>query len=253
MTSTARSSAWVLLVFLLAHILGLGGCAHSLPAYPNLPDREALEVLAGRAESVRSIRTLIELNIENAQGESIELDGAFVAIPPDRMRLQAWKFGATVLDVTYVGGEVWTVTDSDQPPAPGIESLTGITSGQLQRLLALSRASFWLTARPVGSANSSRDLVVESGLPNLNGVTCSIDRQTLTARRFTLSGSEAGANAERSLATERYRLIDGVAWPTRLTFGGPEGTVRVDLSEVEINHPIEDAAFVPPRRARKQP
>jgi len=218
-----------------------------------MSDRESLEVLADRAHSVRSIRATIELDVVDRQGQSIELDGAIAAVLPDRMRLQVWKMGMTVLDVTYKSGEVWTVTNADQRSGQEIESLTGTSATEFEQMLAPTRADFWKNAHPIETGESNRELVVESGWPVAGGMQCFIERRTLTARRLTIPDGRGDTGVGRSLILEQYRMIDGVVWPTTMTFNGPDGTVRVNLKEVEMNQPIADAAFQPPRRAKKHP
>ncbi|MGH7245229.1 MAG: hypothetical protein ACREJD_17590 [Phycisphaerales bacterium] len=244
------ASFWCMCLAVL--LAALGGCAAALPTYPNLPAKESLEVLAMRAESVRSLSAQVELSLVNPQGQSIALDGAFAAIPPDRMRLQAWKFNTTVLDVTCTSDEVWSVPEHQSGSDSQSQGFSGGTSLQAETLLELSRPSFWRTARLVDAKTTDSELVVTSGLPGHEEVNCVVDRRTLTARQFSSFGTREAGGEQYSLSLEQYRLIDGVVWPTILVFTGPEGTVRVSLNDVEINKQIYDAVFVPPARAKQR-
>lgn len=226
----------------------LAGCATTLPAYPTLTARDTLETLATRAESIETLRARANLTLVNPGGQSIDLAGSVSVVPPNRLRVVASKFGATVVDVTYVDGEVWSV-----PILNRVDLLKGITARQIDRTLAILNPAFWRRAHPVETADTQPDLVavVEEG--EQGSVTCTIDRATATARGFTDTPTGNAGAAPRSLSLENYRVIDGVVWPTLLRLIGGEGTVEVALHEIEINHPIEAATFVPPPRARKRP
>jgi len=247
-SSIIIATIWILV---MGSFLPLGGCASGVPTYPTMSDRESLEVLAQRADAIRTVRATIDLAITNGQGQSIELEGAIAAVLPDRLRLQAWKMGVTVLDVTYTSGEVWTVTDADQGSEQEIETLRGTSASDFEQMLAPTRAEFWRKATPVQSAESENELVVDSGWPVAGGMRCFIDRRSLTAQRLILADRSLQAQVDRSLILEQYQSFDGVIWPTRMIFNSPDGIVRVNLKEVEINQPIDDAAFQPPRRAKK--
>ena len=55
------------------------------------------------------------------------------------------------------------------------------------------------------------------------------------------------------LTLDRYREVNGVPWPHRLVATGTMGVVVIEQRNVEINGELAPNAFVPPRRAEKQP
>ncbi|MFA6047029.1 MAG: hypothetical protein WC718_18760, partial [Phycisphaerales bacterium] len=91
----------------------LGGCASSLPVYPPMSDADALAKIADRQAMVKSLSAECDLDLTDAQGQRISLDGVLVAEPPGRLRLRAWKFGQAVFDLTLVDGKGWVMTPDD--------------------------------------------------------------------------------------------------------------------------------------------
>jgi hypothetical protein len=82
-------------------------------------------------------------------------------------------------------------------------------------------------------------------------VVCSVDRATLTPRRYSLVDPQG---QERfTLSMDRYAVTGGIPWAHRLTAVSGDGRVVVNLSSVEINGEIGPDAFRPPRRAEKLP
>jgi len=92
-------------------------------------------------------------------------------------------------------------------------------------------------------------------------VVCEVDRATLTARSFVITDSQGVTRL--SLSLERYRLIDQTPWPMRMVLDLPRPSgptadeepsrLTIRLDEPELNSELPAGAFVPPRRAVRQP
>jgi hypothetical protein len=78
-----------------------------------------------------------------------------------------------------------------------------------------------------------------------------VHRPTLTPRAYEYR--DTGGRAVLSLQLERYELVQGVAWPHRIEAISDQGTIIVDLHDVELGAEPPPGAFVPPARARQAP
>jgi len=244
---TARSAiSLMILLFFLP-----GGCAAKLPTYPGLDDAAALRVIAERFESVTSAQAVAELSLTSLDGQTVTLDAALVAAPPDRVRLRAWKFGSPVLDVTVLPEGVWAFAAArpgralESPmPDPGT-----LHSAAVSQSVGAFTRTFFAAAVPVETASTRSTLIVVGPAFDRPDVRCEIERATLTPRRFILEAQ--GTSSE--LLLDRYAMIDGVAWPRRMVFRSPEGSVVVRTSEIDFNDELPPNAFVPPARAKRLP
>lgn len=233
----------------------LAGCAAPLATYPPMSGDASLRTIADRADSVHTARAALSIKLTRADGQSIRLDGAMVAALPDRFRVQAWKFGAPVLDLTSIRGDLWSIPINRPGATSEDDALSTVTAEQFARALALFGGDLWRHAIADDHASSPGTLVARLGVSaadTRDGPLCEIDRPTLTPRRLILS--PPGGPSPRTLDLTRYRLIDNaIPWATALRFSGPGGSAEVAFEDVELNQPIPDAAFTPPPRARKRP
>jgi hypothetical protein len=78
------------------------------------------------------------------------------------------------------------------------------------------------------------------------GVRITVHRATRTARRFELPE----ANPPLTLDLDRFELIDGRPWPTRLDLRAGDRRARIMLQQIEFAPP-PPGAFTPPRRAER--
>ena len=105
-------------VFVAALLLAAGGCARKappspLPTYAGLDDAAALKVLAARAEAVKTLSAQCALTLTRPDDQTVQLDGAVVMAPPEKLRLRAWKFGRAVFDLTLTEAGLWVMTPQD--------------------------------------------------------------------------------------------------------------------------------------------
>ncbi len=238
----------------------LGGCASDLPRYPAMSDADALATIAARQASVVSISAECDLDLTDARGQRVSLDGVLVAEPPGKVRLRAWKFGQAVFDLTLIDGKGWMMVPDDVRGAGGPGSAVG--AGATQRLdaqsiparrvseaLQLLGPAYFRSAIPAGGDGA---ILLARG-PALGQVdtVCEIERLTLTPRRFVVAGT--GDIPASELLLDEYALVNNVPWPMRVRLVSPSGEVLMVVRELELNGEIPAGAFVPPKRAKALP
>ncbi|MDP1662854.1 MAG: hypothetical protein Q8L55_13145 [Phycisphaerales bacterium] len=228
----------------------LTGCVSEppLPTYLPMSDAAALTAIADRQASVTSIWAECDLELTDAQGQSVSLDGVLIAVPPGKVRLRAWKFGHAVFDLTLRDGQGWVFVP-DEGPTAGKMSVESTPAQRVGEALELLGPSYFRTARPAGGDKTT--LIAEGTAMGRDNVECEIDRLTLTPRRFVLGAAGGGSSSE--LRLERYRLVGDVVWPTRLRLRSPSGEVVATLREVELGGDVPAGAFTPPQRAKALP
>jgi hypothetical protein len=203
-----------------------------------MEDRAALDIIAERLESVRTAAGTAVITLTGADGRSVRLDGAMACEPGSSLRLRAWKFNAAVFDLTVRGKDVWLM-QSDRARERG---MTDVPAAGIVEATGLMWAAFYRSAEPVRGAE--RHLLTVSGPgPGGQAAQCTIDRTTLTPHIFRVG--------EATLVLDRYRVVDGVVWPMRWRLTGEHGRVELRLGDVELNRPLPEAAFTPPRRAAR--
>ena len=74
---------------------------------------------------------------------------------------------------------------------------------------------------------------------------------TLTPRWYSKLDAEGKMRFTMNL--DRYHDQEGVIWPRRIVARSDQGTIRIDMRELEFNAELPEAAFTPPRRAEKLP
>lgn len=228
----------------------LTACAAPLPTYPAMTDGEALRTIAARLDSVHAIAASADVVLTNAKGETVSLDGAFVARPPDRARLRAWKFGTPVLDLTILPEGVWAFAATREGAAPA--DLTQLPAAGVSRAVELLTGSYFANATVVEADSTPATLVVHGPALGQNDVRCEIDRPTLTPREFRVLANPEDRFAA-TITLDRYTVIDGVAWARRLRFTSPDGEILMRLGDVELNAETSPSAFTPPARAARLP
>ena len=232
--------------------LALAACAAPpLPAYPWEGPEKALRILADRAASVRTVSATCTLVLSRPDGEGVSLDGAIAAGGTDRLRVRAWKFGHAVFDLTITPDGLWAWSAEDHPKAA--EMLPPeVTAGRI--------ADVW--SRAGGALFRGRPLRVEDGggprfiavfplEPGTGVWACEIDRDTLTVRRCRVV--DPSGRDRQTLSLERYAVVNGIVWPTRVQAVGEQGDITIEMDDVQLNSDLPPSAFTPPSRAVKKP
>ncbi|MCC6660293.1 MAG: hypothetical protein IT437_05350 [Phycisphaerales bacterium] len=222
---------------LLVAIAWITGCAATpLPTYEPMDAGRALDVIARRLDSVRTVSATAGVTLSDRTGSSVRLDGALAVEFPDRLRLRAWKLNTAVFDVTALADQVWMLT-SDRMSA---EQVGSIPARGILAARDLLGPAFFRSAREAPGTSVST-LVVEGVLPDGTSAVCEIDRATLTPRLYRAGDS--------TLTLDRYRVISGVPWAGLWRLDSTRGAVTVRFDRIELGAPLPPAAMTPPRRA----
>lgn len=234
----------------LALILS-GGCAGSLPRYTWSGGARAVDVMAHRDAGVRTFSTTCRILLKSAAG-TVELTGVLIARPPNQLRLRAWKFSQAVFDITMNDDGLF-VFQRERPDERSADAgMSRLTRGGLLEAASLlpgfSTPSDWRVVSD--SANDSFVVIRQPGDTN-RAVECVIDKPTLTTSRCTYR-DESG-DARQTLLFEAYRKVGDAVWPGRVVGSGEGASFELLFDRVEINVELPERAFVPPRRAVRQP
>jgi outer membrane lipoprotein-sorting protein len=229
------------------------GCATTEKRLPTViwhDPPEALSILAGRAESVRTLTAEGDITLQRPGGESVRLDLAMVRAGHDRVRIRAWKLGQAVFDLTMNPQGVWLLTPQDKSLRDKARS-AGLTARKLAENLALLGGDLFREA-DLSVRDDGHDLEIESR-PRADGtrVRCLVDRRTLTPVRYVLLDRDGIARF--TLELSNYRMIDQTPIATRYLAISDDGRIIIVLREIELNTELAENAFTPPRRAEKLP
>jgi hypothetical protein len=229
-----------------------GGCASPLPKYPALSASASLQTIADRLESVHTISSRCEMTLTDADGNSVQCEGALVAerAAQPRFRLRTWKFDQAMFDLTVADGQTWIATPPDPEIRERLKDLQKVQADRIAESVWLLGPDYFRHAQPLETESSASRLVVIGRALDCD-VMCEIDRGTLTLRRFSVIEDAGDVRAEVQLG--EYRIINQIPWPTRLNVAGKPGAIDLRLTEIELNGALPEDAFKPPARAVKQP
>lgn len=231
----------------------LGGCAPGIPAHTWTNHDDALRIISERARSVETLAGACRVVLHDPQGGSVTLDGAIVARPPNHLRLQGWKFAKKVLDLTVTPNGTWLEIGGDAgADAEDRTALEGLDAHRVAEAWALATGDV-LAGGPVQIDDTGGPTFeVHAALPEQDrSVVYTVDRRTLTVTGCRVL--DARGDVHHVMSLDRYRLIDGIAWPTRVA--GTSGARRfvLELFDVQLNGALVPVAFVPPQLAVRQP
>jgi outer membrane lipoprotein-sorting protein len=242
-----------LLMPLLAVVAFTVGCAPShppLPTYPRMDAQATLRRLAQRTAMVRTVSAACLLTLTRANGESVRLDGAIAMRVPSDVRLQAFKFGQKVFDLTLTKKSLWLETPEDSRHRSQILP-AGTSAAQLARGLSLFGGRVFEGSGVEVTEFSDQTIVVRKPLEGGQTMTATVDRPTLTVREYRLFDPQG--RRRFSLKLDDYREFNQIVWPTRITAVSESGRINADLNDVTLNGELPAAAFIPPRRAQRVP
>lgn len=232
------------------------GCQTSqLPTYPALNEAAALDILARRAAAIHTLTAQCELTLVSADRQTVELEGVLVMSPPDRLRLRVWKLDQIVFDLTLLPDGLWIET-SPEAQRHGPVMPAAMSAAQLAHFLIWFEGGFFAEPGLKTLPTETATLKFGRDLGDGTSILCEVDRDTVTARKFSLI--DATGRVRFCLALSDYRDISGIIWPTRLralTVNPGDGGSKIDivLSDVEFNQELAPQAFVPPAGAEKRP
>ncbi|QOV87688.1 hypothetical protein [Humisphaera borealis] len=217
----------------------------NLPTYDWVDEATAIKVLAERSKAVHTTSAEVGVTLTKPDGQSVQFDGAMATRPPDALRLQTFKFGRTVFDLTLNPQGMFVKTMDDPARKDKI-----IPASQSAARFAREWATFTgglFEEQGLAVQTSASQLIVRRTLADGRTVVCQVDRPTLTPRRYGLLDA---AGVERfSLDVSGYRTFNGILHPTRLLARSEQGTIDIELRDLEINGDQPERAFVPPADA----
>lgn len=223
-------------------MLLLASCRAPLPSYPTRPVEESLRVLASRASQLQTFSGAGSLTVRDPDRGSVTLEAAIVARRPDQVRVRAWKLGRSVADITLDGDRVEGETD------PRVDRDTLVEGVRALRtvLLWVDGAFYERAARDAGTDGATiRARGTVAGVPG--PVLAGIERRTLTLRSLEIEGNDAGGSGAGSFTLDRYREVEGMVWPMRISASSHDRQAVFRLDWVELNTPIARGAL--PERA----
>ncbi len=225
------------------------GCANSLPKYSWSGADRAIETMSHRDRSMETFSATCQLMLGSDDGD-VELSGVLVARPPSHLRLRATKLMQTVFDMTLIPEGLFVFSQTRDGNGPSTrESLTrdGLIEA-ISFLPGFSRKTDWRIDGSADEHHFSRSRRLRDGETT---IICLVEKSTLTTTRCDYLNN-AGI-AQQSITFDDYRLFGEVVWPMHIVGVGRGGSFEIFFHDVEINPDLPDRAFIPSRRAVKQP
>jgi outer membrane lipoprotein-sorting protein len=220
-----------------------------LPTIEWVDEPTAIRALAERAKEIRTVQATCTLTLTRPDGQSVALDAILLSASPDRLRLQASKMSHKLFDLTLNPDGLFVQIDDPSRKDKLIPA--SISAARFAREWSMFNGGLFdatdLTTRDAGP----RTLVVSRMLADGRRVTCEVDKPSLTARSYSLNDPAGGQRF--SLTIPEYRLVAGVPYPQHMIAVSDQGTIDIEMRDVELNVELAEGAFVPPTRAQRQP
>jgi len=239
-------------VFCLITLVIVAGCRQqpppeALPTYDWVDEPTALQVLADRGRAIRTTSAEVAVTLTRLDGQNVQFDGAMVTRPPDALRLQTFKLGRTVFDLTLNESGMYVKT-MDDPSRQDKVIPASRSAARFAREWAMFTGG--LFEQPdLEVSSSSSQMIVRRMLEDGRTIICLVDRATLTPRHYGLL--DAGGTERFTLDVSAYRTFNGILHPTRLLARSEQGTIDIEIRDMEINIEPSPRAFEPPRDAQK--
>jgi len=236
----------------LALGVSMTGCAERMPTYSWIDETHAMELMAERAARIKTLSSPCRIILTDSNGAPAQLDGAIAARVPGFLRLRAWKFSQSVLDITLTPTGLWLFSVQDhESNGERLSPFATLTAQQLRLGWSFTTGAIPRDGWTRIDSNSKRTVELAQELVSGGSINCEVDRPSLTLRRCTVT--EFPGAAVLTLALDRYRTFDGLVVPTQLVLCSERGTMTVFLDDPSLNDEIPPTVFDPPRRALKQP
>ena len=242
----SASPARVIGLFIVATCLG---CARErIPTYPPMSNAQSLATLRAHAHAIKTVSAAATLTLTRPNGDGIRLDAALVLKMPDSARMRAWKFGHAVFDMTLTPDGLWIAAQQDDERRKEILAAGSNAAALMRQWLQLIVGSF---DEGPGTSLSAESSILRFARRNEDQtlLTCEIQRETLTPRKYSLT--DPGGAQRLSLRLSNYAELNGVTWPQRIEAISQTGRITIELHDVSINDELAPIAFRPPARAEK--
>ena len=233
-------------------LFALAGCRQPntapLPTYPLTDDASAVRAIAERAKAIRTTSGTCGLTLTRPDGQSVALDGIMLSAPPDKLRLQASKFNQKLFDLTLNADGLFVRVDDPSRKDKLVPA--SANAGQFVREWSLFTGGLF-EAADLTTTSGGQTMTATRRLPDGRRVECDVDRPTLTPRAYRMF-DPAGVQRFK-LTVPEYRVVGGVVYPDRMVAESEQGTIEIQMRDVELNVELTDVAFVPPAGAEKLP
>ena len=250
-----RLCASVALLFCLLHSAGCRPAPppENLPAYPWVDDATAIRTLAERSRAVRTTSAEVGLTLTRPDGQSVQFDGAMATRSPGDLRLQTFKFGRTVFDLTLIGGGSadgggMFVKTMDDPARRDKIIPASRSAARFAREWSMFTGGLF-EANDLVVSHSGLQMIVRRSLSDGRKVVCQVEKATLTPRRYTMLDP---AGVERfTLELSAYQMFGEIPYAMRVLATSEQGTIDIEIRDLELNIEQSDRAFIPPEGAEK--
>jgi outer membrane lipoprotein-sorting protein len=219
----------------------------AMPTYAWTNDADAIRRIDERASAVRTVSSTCLITLTRPDGQSVALDGILLSEKPDRLRLQASKFGQKLFDLTLNADGLFVRIDDPSRKDKVVPA--SLSAGRFAQEWQMFQGGFFRLPGLSVDGSGPKQFTARAQLSDGRRVVCDIDRDTLLPRRYRMFDPQ---NVERfTLSIPRYRLINGVPYPDLMVALSDQGTIQISQREVELNVELPPAAFKAPRGAEK--
>jgi hypothetical protein len=227
-----------------------GGCAtEHIRVYPPLSPTQSMELIDRRAARIHTVSTRADITLTRPSGDSIRLDAAMALQLPQFARLEAWKFGQAIFDLTLTPDGLWLIAPQQGDLRDKTRAAGANTAQLLRQWIALMSGSPGAQSPSVETRGD--DLLLTTARKDGMTLRCRVDRKTLAPRQYTLA--DQSGTVRFTLSLDHYAQFGDVIWPRRIRAVSDSGAILIEMFDVEINGAIPAGAFHHPSRAEKLP
>lgn len=235
----------------MALSLWVGGCAsQKLPTYPWVDTDTAVAQLASQDARLQSILAAGSVTLTDSKNRTDRLAASLVVKFPDYMRLRAWKSGQAAFDLMFKPEGVWLMVPEQRKADESFRPVSAVAA-DLSRAWPTFHGDFFTALNIEIEDHFGKTFWIQRRLDNGAIIRCEVDRATLTVVQNQVL--DRHGRQRYSVAYEHYAVVNDLAVPHRIVAKGEQGTVVIDLLEMQVNRPTPAGAFVPPEHADRLP
>ncbi|MEM8783561.1 MAG: hypothetical protein AAGE65_11995 [Planctomycetota bacterium] len=212
-----------------------------------------------------AVRSPVRVEIRDASGRVVRLEGAFAARDPDDVRLKLWRHGRDVMDLTRVSGHgyVWLEKRVAERLGGGDWEGSAPGAGGSDRLTGWLSAMAWFI-EPDEPEPGDRSIGFDSIFPGFDRLGASVpgrvETRPIEEERFVYDARTGLVLTRRPATGGAWRAdfaytsdTQAPAAPPRrtgMTLAVGDAVVRITLTDPTWNELLGDELFKPSARAR---
>jgi hypothetical protein len=203
---------------------------------------------------VRTTSAEVALTLTRPDGQSVQFDGAMATRSHGDLRLQTFKFGRTVFDLTLIGGGTggsgggMFVKTMDDPSRRDKIIPASRSAARFAREWSMFTGGLF-EANDLIVSHSGPQMIVRRPLGDGRTVVCQVDKSTLTPRRYAMLDPDS---VERfTLVLSAYQMFGEIPYAMKVLATSEQGTIDIEIRDLELNVEHSDRAFIPPEGAEK--